>query len=250
MREFIDIVERAYHGTRAIFAEFSHDHSGTGEGGAMMGWGLYFTACKTVADSYRNHGHALENVEARIGGKPVSTIAWLKHLSPGWLDMLWHELGHGKIEDALGMIDRLADQPGTKAKLAALARVRNAILTGKVETRRNTGSIITVELPQGPYLDWEARRDEQPPEVLSALQQLYGDREVPDEIGRVLFGLLVPGGHTQASKPVALRLARLGIVGVKTEFFSDTHYVIWDARNVKIVDRDGPEWVKVSRPSE
>ena len=69
MRNFIKIVEDAWHGSRHDFDRFSIDHIGTGEGNQAYGWGLYFASVKEVADLYRRRGSGSIGQVITLDGK-------------------------------------------------------------------------------------------------------------------------------------------------------------------------------------
>lgn len=66
------LMQRAWHGTAAIFDNWDLGYAGSGEGGAAHGYGLYFAQDKNVAIGYRNM--LVGSVEYLYKGKPLQNL--------------------------------------------------------------------------------------------------------------------------------------------------------------------------------
>ena len=124
----------AYHGSPHTFDKFSLDKIGTGEGAQAYGHGLYFAEEPGVAQSYRD---ALSRQYT-----PAEDIA-----------RTWIERAGGDRVLATNLFERFADD-------AALDPERRAAMSAAIQ-KPPVGRLYEVDIPEGPYLDWDKPLREQ-----------------------------------------------------------------------------------------
>ena len=259
--------QAAWHGSAAQFDRFSTDHIGSGEGAQAHGWGLYFTADRSIGERYRR------NVSRANIMREIESV-W----TPGYdeADDLTQAVADGSFSKETTELLRaleadewfgFSDNPAQAIRIAFSPRLHEfAPSATTVKAVENYGRLFEVDIPDADkMLDeqklWGAGSNfelkakiremirEWNMEHLDTDQMIY----VPDSpTGRDVYQAIskAMGGPKQAS----LWLKERGIEGITYEGARDGRcFVVFDDKAVNILDfyqRQGGESLGSYSPAE
>lgn len=216
---------RTYHGSGANFSEFDFDHMGEGAGSQAFGWGGYVTSSEKIARGYTSlaaQSNGLKREELK------SNISRAKERLPFMRE------GEYKTE-----LENEIKQ--WQKELANLDESKNLY---EVEIPENNGSN---------YLDWDAPiTDELIDKVVKALPSLRSydieyfkkDRTFDNFYKTISMRSVKDDASFNDDKAASKLLASLGYTGIKYKAGrnfggaeeGDTNYVIFNPKDMKIVD--------------
>jgi GNAT superfamily N-acetyltransferase len=200
------LFQPAYHGTAAVFEQFSLQAIGTGEGAQAYGWGLYFASLRDIAEQYRK-SLAGEGQEKQLGidGEPLFTAAQPRrfealHADPkiahGLLELharaFFKKPGKTSVAEMRDELERSVDnltrrldagdtwsgdRHADEYRLAdysdALAALNYFGDRMDVLPPNRPGRVYKVEIPEDDdFLSWDFLASRQSPKVQAALQAL------------------------------------------------------------------------------
>jgi hypothetical protein len=223
-----------YHGSPHKFDAFDITKTGTGEGAAAYGHGLYFAENPGVAQSYRDRlAGEPEILNLRVGGRsvgPKNGFDYSPRLTGNSPAALEDNIGSQLIEQLL--IDQ-AELVGVGPKgvqehtLKVLDDITknyanewpeavDAVKSLRAKLARPGGVSLKVNQPEGAMykveapniepehlLDWDAPFAEQPPRVRTAVASLLGTEPPANMTGEEVYNLL-GGGFSASNKRLSI----------------------------------------------
>ena len=186
----------AYHGSPHAFDQFRLDALGTGEGGQAFAWGLYFTATREIAESYRDalskqvfyKGLRVAELGIPTESARLAAIHDVARAVSAGEDPAASISASAKGWEAEAELYRAA---AAEAKAGGdLALYRGAVNTARsfeeiarairqldpADFRRHPGYLYEVDLPpDAALLDWDAPLTEQSPAVRQTLAAIDPD---------------------------------------------------------------------------
>lgn len=262
-----ELNQAAWHGSSAQFDRFSTDHIGSGEGAQAHGWGLYFTADRSIGERYRRNvsrANIMREIES----------AW----TPGYddADDLAQAIDDGSFSKETTELLRalesdewfgFSDDPAQAIRLAFSPRLHEFNPSAStVNAVENYGRLFEVDIPDADkMLDeqklWGAGNNfELKAKIREMIREwnvehLDTDQiiDVPDKpTGGDVYQAIskAMGGPKQAS----LWLKERGIEGITYEGARDGRcFVVFDDKAVNILDfyqRQGGESLGSYSPTE
>lgn len=236
------LFQTVYHGSVADFAKFNMDFVGTGEGGEMFGWGVYTSESMKIAEEYaKQFGYSEENKQSDIEHytKRVKKIeddlakAKEDRSNPEWVkstadrinkayengrfsDRPWNQVYKGKTAEEIRdiMIANALEHP-VKTLENDLERAKAQLK--EIEEKEAGGKhVYTLDIPDGRYLDWDAKV---PQSTLNRIAKLLKLDEYDREnllsyysIGSDLYGFLAK--FLNSSKQASQFLNGIGFDGI------------------------------------
>lgn len=175
-----------YHGSPHVFDRFSTARIGTGEGAQVYGHGLYFAENPAVAMDYREKlADPLLDASYGTGGQ------FHERGTPEWKMLATvHNGGMREARRLLGEYQAaLARREPYIMEMGGEDFVRRAEQTlasvrGRKDVQLSSGRLYEADIPEGPYLDWDAPLGEQPPEVRAAFGWTPEDEMAHRELQR------------------------------------------------------------------
>ena len=254
---------RTYHGSGASFSEFDFNHMGEGEGSQAFGWGGYVSSSQKIGKNYAERSGRFNGlkepseIEKRLLEKAKSVNYDLSPYAAASLV--------DKAEQILR--EGFEDYEGTTSKDLIDFVVENAIVDNELvmDTLRlikpedidmGIKNLYEVDIPDdngSNYLDWDAPiTDELIDKVAKALPSLRSydikdfkkDRTFDNFYKTISMRSVKDDASFNDDKAASKLLASLGYTGIKykagrnfggTEK-GDTNYVIFNPKDMKIVD--------------
>ena len=254
---------RTYHGSGADFTEFDFDHMGEGEGSQAFGWGGYVSSSQKIGKNYAERSGRFNGlkepseIEQRLVEKAKSVNYDLSPYAAASLV--------DKAEQILR--EGFEDYEGTTSKDLIDFVVENAIVDNELvmDTLRlikpedidmGIKNLYEVDIPDdtgGNYLDWDAPiTDELIDKVAKALPSLRSydikdfkkDRTFDNFYKTISMRSVKDDASFNDDKAASKLLASLGYTGIKYKAGrnfggaekGDTNYVIFNPKDMKIVD--------------
>ena len=262
---------RTYHGTGASFSEFDFDHIGEGEGSQAFGWGGYVTNSKEIGKDYTRRAKSRKANNAHFYANMGSLIAndWYEYFvktanSESLEDAKEFVLKDLDIEIKVdeNKLNRNEIPESKRANIVANLkeekRIREIIANTKKEDLPNIASanLYEVDIPDdngSNYLDWDAPiTDELIDKVAKALPSLRSydikdfkkDRTFDNFYKTISMRSVKDDASFNDDKAASKLLASLGYTGIKYKAGrnfggaekGDTNYVIFNPKDMKIVD--------------
>ena len=231
---------RTYHGTGASFSEFDFDHIGEGEGSQAFGWGGYVTSSKKIGKNYatlmdNDPSRAYYRIQHSNGTRFAKKYPTLESFLHG--------------DKQIAMNDKFTEQE----KIDFYNEMKKL-----AEPYHN---LYEVDIPDdngSNYLDWDAPiTDELIDKVVAALpairvfdiKNFKKDRSFED-LYRIISMRIIEDENRETNgvfnddKAASKLLASLGYTGIKYKAGrnfggaekGDTNYVIFNPKDMKIVD--------------
>ena len=267
---------RTYHGSGSSFSEFDFDHMSEGEGSQAFGWGGYVTNSKEIGKDYTRRAKSRKANNAHFYANMGSLIAndWYEYFvktanSESLEDAKELVLKDLDIEIKVdeNKLNRNEIPESKRANIVANLkeekRIREIIANTKKEDLPNIASanLYEVDIPDdngSNYLDWDAPiTDELIDKVVAALpairvfdiKNFKKDRSFED-LYRTISMRIVEDENRETNgvfnddKAASKLLASLGYTGIKYKAGrnfggaeeGDTNYVIFNPKDMKIVD--------------
>ena len=254
---------RTYHGSGASFSEFDFDHMGEGEGSQAFGWGGYVSSSQKIGKNYAERSGRFNGlkepseIEKRLLEKAKSVNYDLSPYAAASLV--------DKAEQILR--EGFEDYEGTTSKDLIDFVVENAIVDNELvmDTLRlikpedidmGIKNLYEVNIPDdngSNYLDWDAPiTDELIDKVAKALPSLSSfdikdlkkDRTFDNFYKTISMRSVKDDASFNDDKAASKLLASLGYTGIKYKAGrnfggaekGDTNYVIFNPKDMKIVD--------------
>lgn len=254
---------RTYHGSGASFSEFDFDHMGEGEGSQAFGWGGYVSSSQKIGKNYAERSGRFNGlkepseIEKRLLEKAKSVNYDLSPYAAASLV--------DKAEQILR--EGFEDYEGTTSKDLIDFVVENAIVDNELvmDTLRlikpedidmGIKNLYEVDIPDdngSNYLDWDAPiTDELIDKVAKALPSLRSydikdfkkDRTFDNFYKTISMRSVKDDASFNDDKAASKLLASLGYTGIKYKAGrnfggaekGDTNYVIFNPKDMKIVD--------------
>ena len=226
---------RTYHGTGASFSEFDFDHMGEGEGSQAFGWGGYVTSSKKIGKNYatlmdNDPSRAYYRIQHSNGTRFAKKYPTLESFLHG--------------DKQIAMNDKFTEQE----KIDYYNEMKKL-----AEPYHN---LYEVDIPDdngSNYLDWDAPiTDELIDKVAKALPSLRSydikdfkkDRTFDNFYKTISMRSVKDDASFNDDKAASKLLASLGYTGIKYKAGrnfggaekGDTNYVIFNPKDMKIVD--------------
>ncbi len=226
------LAQRAFHGSPYDFDRFSTSHMGTGEGAQSYGYGLYFAESEAVGKVYRDR---LSAMDYSIDGQPA------KYTNP--LHMAAIEKRRRPFhEDARWYLEEQAKQTRETRERKLYREAAQILKRGDPLpeiTAKSSGRLYEVELPDGPYIDYDKALSDQP-DILRMMRE--GGLDVrPGEEG-LRAEMWINGLNEEGAR----KFRAAGIVGVRfldavsrQQGHGTSNFVIFDEKDVQVVAKDG-----------
>lgn len=203
--------QTAWHGTAHIFLEFDLGYSGTGEGAADYGHGVYVTQSHEIARMYAGIDagamvptlYTIDGVRTRRGQPDQKAADLVFELGLAKA----RKLAHSMVQEARDGLEWTI--PKGIAYYEEVCTVVNS-LSSKGQVKQSPGTVMQVRIPgEEVMLHWAAKVQDQPSAVKEAL---LGAHFAAQESGEGAYRALARslGSPAQASQ----RLLALGIKGV------------------------------------
>lgn len=248
----------AMHASPHEFDRFTLDKLGTGEGAAVYGHGLYFSA----ADAPDVHAHYLSKFqgatgEVRIDGKALEYPRTYEE-QEAW-DSVLHHAGTGSpdpLRAALSDYERMpqTDTTGPSGAGKSAAYLRGLIEKGaKVEGAKPAQSYkVRLAVDRDRLLDWDKPLKDQPAPVREAVHkvvdEIVGGRvgSIDAETGASIYQKWLGGAEEKAPATASRLLHEAGLHGIQyldaqsRSTGDGTHnYVVFDETRVHTLERNG-----------
>ena len=184
-----------WHGSPHKFDKFDSSKIGTGEGAQAYGHGLYLAESPGVAGGYSDRLSSVRHNDEQVprvltygkqNPRRIDMNAPSDTLSPAETALTYINLYGGKTFEASEALRDMASaglKDSDKYKKALDVLTSGRLKTGKIGAEY--GNIYKVDLPDehiAKMLDWDKPLSQQAPEVIGAVQSLYGK----DALGRPL----------------------------------------------------------------
>lgn len=242
----------AYHGSPYTFDRFDFSKMGTGEGAQAYGWGGYFAGEPAVAQTYKRAGRGPDDVGFRgqdVTGSVIRQLAAEHDLAPQAMDMASRIRHSTDFGDYLEQVQALVSEferkgmvngrsyPQLKNELALAQKLSPGDFTFN---ERAPSRLYEVDLPEGPYLDWDKPLGEQfsTPEIREAAR-LKLDPGMEEWAAPRLAGETLIGPHRGEYAVAPLRKAGLKGIryldqGSRSKGDGTSNYVIFNDKDVNI----------------
>ena len=226
---------RTYHGTGASFSEFDFDHMGEGEGSQAFGWGGYVTSSKKIGKNYatlmdNDPSRAYYRIQHSNGTRFAKKYPTLESFLHG--------------DKQIAMNDKFTEQE----KIDYYNEMKKL-----AEPYHNLYEVDIPEDNGSNYLDWDAPiTDELIDKVAKALPSLRSydikdfkkDRTFDNFYKTISMRSVKDDASFNDDKAASKLLASLGYTGIKYKAGrnfggaekGDTNYVIFNPKDMKIVD--------------
>lgn len=258
---------RTYHGSGANFSEFDFNHMGEGEGTQSFGWGGYVTSSPEIGKYYAESGrkdkyfvYNGEKLDWRHMSATLSGIVGMDGVSKADnflvnVDRMGVEKAKQKLKDSIDEYQKLyKENQGDFYKKQIDVMKKLLDLNLSVETPKT--SLYEVDIPDdngSNYLDWDAPiTDELIDKVAKALPSLRSydikdfkkDRTFDNFYKTISMRSVKDDASFNDDKAASKLLASLGYTGIKYKAGrnfggaekGDTNYVIFNPKDMKIVD--------------
>lgn len=258
---------RTYHGSGADFTEFDFDHMGEGEGTQSFGWGGYVTSSPEIGKYYAESGrkdkyfvYNGEKLDWRHMSATLSGIVGMDGVSKADnflvnVDRMGVEKAKQKLKDSIDEYQKLyKENQGDFYKKQIDVMKKLLDLNLSVETPKT--SLYEVDIPDdngSNYLDWDAPiTDELIDKVAKSLPSLSSfvikdlkkDRAFDNFYKTISMRSVKDDASFNDDKAASKLLASLDYTGIKYKAGrnfggaeeGDTNYVIFNPKDMKIVD--------------